>query len=212
VRQPGFEGDGGDARLAKLHGRDSSKADGGSKIASDLTCHRLVIADTENGVIRALDFDTGLIDTIAGRYTSAGTITLTDDITGITSTQDAGSVAGYEGDGGDALAAVFNLPYDVAVGIEGEIYIADTKNHCVRVLRDGIVERFAGICNPDTGAGSYSGDGGPALEARFSDISGVAVDPDGDVYIADSNNEVIRRVRPVRQGPSICAPVEGGTD
>ncbi len=79
------------------------------------------------------------------------------------------------------------------------------------MLRDGIVDRFAGICDPDDSADLYAGDGGPALDARFSDISGVAVDPDGYVYIADSGNHVIRRVRPLRQGTSTCAPVGGGT-
>jgi len=195
LREPGFEGDGGNALLAKLHGHFDGKADPGSKIVVDLARHRLVIADSANSVIRAYDLDTGIIDTIAGKYESAGTSDMVDAITGIASTIDAGSITGYSGDSGDALEAVFNTPRDVAVGVDGEIYIADTKNHCVRVLRDGIVDRFAGICAPDVLAGAYSGDGGPALDAEFSDVFGVAVDADGNVYIADSGNHIIRRVK-----------------
>lgn len=197
VRQPGFEGDGGDARLSKLHGHTDSLPEPGSKIMSDLANDRLLIADSVNGVIRAYDFNTGVIDTLAGRYESAGEYEAWDPITGITSTIDAGSVRGYAGDGGHALEAVFNLPSDIALGIDGEIYIADTMNHCVRVLRDSTVDRFAGICDPDTltvGDVTYSGDGGPALGAQFSNVYGVDVDAGGNVYIADSGNNLIRRV------------------
>jgi len=198
IRKPGFEGDGGDALLAKLHGHTDQKADPGSKIVADNANNRLLIADTVNGVIRAYDYDTKVITTIAGKYESAGSLDVTDAITGITSNIDAGSVIGYSGDGGDALQAVFNTPRDIAVGIDGEIYIADTKNHCVRVLRDGVVDGFAGICDPTDAVllpSTYSGDGGPALDAQFSDIFGVEVDPEGNVYVVDSGNQIIRRVK-----------------
>jgi hypothetical protein len=191
LREPGYEGDGGDALLAKLHGHNVDHPDPGSKIVADLPNHRLVIADSLNGVIRTYDLDTGIIDTIAGKYASSGEVTVPDLFTGIPTTSDAGSVPGYAGDGGDALEAVFHTPGDVAIGLDGEIYVADTKNHCVRVLRDGIVDRFAGICG---GEMAYSGDGGPALEAEFSDVYGVEVDADGNVYIADLSNQIIRRV------------------
>jgi len=196
IRTPGFEGDGGDALLAKLHGHIDQKADPGSRIVSDFDNNRLLIADTVNGVIRAYDFDTKIIDTIAGKYESSGDIIHVDAITGITTTIDEGSIAGFSGDGGPALEAVLNTPRDIAVGIDGEIYIADTKNHCVRVLNtDGTVDSFAGVCNPDDLADLYSGDGGPALDAEFSDVFGVEVDAEGNVYIADSGNHIIRRVK-----------------
>jgi hypothetical protein len=195
IREPGFEGDGGDALHAKLHGQNDGKTDPGSMIVSDLMNHRLLIADTINGVIRTYDFDTGVIDTIAGNYESLGTMEMFDGVTGIVSTVDRGSVTGYAGDGGDALEAVFHYPRDVAVGIDGEIYIADSKNHCVRVLRDGLVDRFAGVCGGEAVYGGGSGDGGPALDAEFTDVFGVEVDAAGNVYIADSGNHVIRRVK-----------------
>jgi streptogramin lyase len=194
-RQPGFQGDGGPATAAKLHGHTDQKADPGSRIVMDDANHRLLITDTVNGVIRAYDIDTGNIDTIIGKYESAGTMNIIDAISGEAYTADAGSVAGYSGDGGDPLQAVFNTPRDIAIGIDGEIYVADTKNHCVRVVKDGIVNTFAGHCNPDPAAAGYSGDYGPAVDADFTDTFGVEVDAEGNVYIADSGNQIIRRVK-----------------
>jgi hypothetical protein len=192
-RQPGFEGDGGDALLSKLRGNTDGKSDPSSKLVYDRAHNRIILADTMNGVIRAVDLDTNVIDTIAGKYTSAGEITVTDPISGEQHTEDPASIPGYAGDGGDALEAVFSYPRDIAIGIYGEIYIADTKNNCVRVLNnDGTIDRFAGVCDSSD---AYSGDGGPALEAEFSSVYGVEVDAEGNVYIADMGNHVIRRVK-----------------
>jgi hypothetical protein len=193
-RQPGFEGDGGLGTAAKLHGHTDQKADPGSRIEYNAANNSLLITDSVNGVIREWDIDTGIIETIIGKYTSAGTTEIQDAISGEIYTADAGSIPGYSGDGGDPLQAVFNTPRDVAIGIDGEIYVADTKNHCVRVVKDGVVNTFAGICDPDPYGQGFSGDGGPATEAMFSDVFGVGVDPEGNVYIADSGNHVIRRV------------------
>jgi len=193
-RKPGFEGDGMDGKLAKLHGHTDQKADPGSRIEYNAANNSLLITDSVNGVIREWDIDTGIINTIIGEYESAGLVEIQDAISGEIYTADSGSVPGYSGDGGDPLLAKFNTPRDVAIGIDGEIYVADTKNHCVRVVKDGIVDTFAGMCNPDPYAAGYSGDGGPAVDAEFSDVFGVAVDPDGNVYIADSGNHIIRRV------------------
>lgn len=125
-RHAGFGGDGGPAIEAQLHGHVDQKADPGSKIAID--GNLLYVSDTVNGVIRVIDLDTMVIDTVAGRYASIGTTTYTDAITGVAYEADAGSVPGYAGDGGDALDAVFDLPRDVAVGPDGELYVADTHN------------------------------------------------------------------------------------
>lgn len=188
ARMPGMGGDGGPASAASLHGHTDQKADPGSKMTID--GNLLYVADTVNGVIRVIDLDTGTIDTFAGKYTSAGTTTYMDAITKVEYQADAGSVPGYGGDGGDALEAVFNTPRDVAVGLDGELYIADTKNSCVRVVRDGIVETFAGTC----GESGFDGDGGAAADAKLDEPFGVAVDPEGNVYIADTLNHVIRKV------------------
>lgn len=190
-RHAGMSGDGGPAIEAQLHGSTDQKADPGSKLTIDGSL--LYVADTVNGVIRMIDLDTMVIDTVAGRFESLGTTTYTDAITGLAYEADQGSKTGYAGDGGDALEAVFNTPRDVAVGVDGEVYIADTHNNCVRVLNtDGTVDSFAGRCGEDP---SYGGDEGPALDAEFGAVFGVGVDPEGNVYVADSANHVIRRIK-----------------
>jgi hypothetical protein len=191
ARSPGYSGDGGPALDATLHGHTAQKADPGSKL--DIHAGMLVLADTVNGVIREIDLDAGTIETIAGVYTSAGTTDLVDPETEEITTVDAGSVAGYSGDGGDPLAAVFSTPRDVAYGLDGEIYVADTKNNCVRVISAdrSTIDTFAGTC----GVEGFAGDDGPALESELAQPFGLEVDRDGNVFIADTLNQVIRRVK-----------------
>ena len=190
ARAPGYEGDGGLAIDAKLHGHTAQKADPGSK----LTIHdgMMYITDTVNGVVRVMDLDAGTIDTFAGAYTSLGCTDVTDPATGAVTCVDDGSVPGYSGDGGNALDAVLNTPRDVAVGVDGEVYIADTKNHCIRVVTpDGIINTFAGQC----GVAGFDGEQGPATEALLDQPFGVEVDAEGNVYVVDTLNHVIRKVK-----------------
>ncbi len=186
-RNPGYSGDGGPALDALLHGHTAQKADPGSKI--DVHQGMLYLSDTVNGVIRVIDLDAGTIDLFAGAYTSAGVDEI-DDGNGGTISVDSGSVPGFSGDGVAATEAVFSTPRDVAVGIDGEVYIADTKNSCVRVVADGMISTFAGSC----GNSGYEGDEGPAGDSLLAEPFGVEVDADGNVYIVDTLNHVIRRV------------------
>ena len=189
-RAPGFEGDGGMAVDAKVHGHTDQKADPGSKMA--IHDGVMYFADTVNGVVRAIDLDAGTIDTIAGKYTSAGQTELMD-ADGNPYYVDSGSVPGYSGDGGPALDAVFNTPRDIAISPDGStMYIADTKNHCIRAMdmASGIIDTFAGEC----GVEGFEGDEGPAADSLLREPFGVTVDPDGNVYIADTGNQVVRRV------------------
>ncbi len=100
---------------------------------------------------------------------------------------------GFSGDGGPATAAQFGgLPADVAVDAVGKVYIVDSGNHRIRrVDPNGIITTFAG-----DGELGFPGDGGPATEARLDNPTGVAVDSLGNVYIADGNQRLIRRVTP----------------
>jgi len=99
-------------------------------------------------------------------------------------------IQGYYGDGGPATSAEFNYPYGVAVSSTGEVYIADSNNNVIRVVNtNGIITTFAG-----NGNSGYSGNGGPATSAELNYPYGVAVSSTGEVYIADSNNNVIRVV------------------
>jgi trimeric autotransporter adhesin len=97
---------------------------------------------------------------------------------------------GFSGDAGAAMSARLNSPSGVAVDATGNLYIADTGNHCIRrISTTGVITTVAG-----TGGGGYSGDGGPAVSARLSRPGGVAVDGAGNVYIADTGNNCIRRI------------------
>jgi RHS repeat-associated protein len=99
---------------------------------------------------------------------------------------------GFSGDEGPATSALLEFPQDVALGPDGSLYIADTDNNRIRrVDPSGIIHTVAG-----NGTASFSGDGGPALQATLSSPTGVDVAPDGTIFIADVGNARIRRVGP----------------
>jgi sugar lactone lactonase YvrE len=99
-------------------------------------------------------------------------------------------VQGYLGDGGAATSAELYNPYGVAVDTAGNLYIADSGNHRIRkVDTNGKISTVAG-----KGAAGYSGDGGAATIAELKYPIGVAVDAAGNLYIGDSNNNVVRKV------------------
>ena len=111
---------------------------------------------------------------------------------GIITTVAGSGLWGYSGDGGLATSAQLFLPFGVAVGPDGSLYIADTNNHRIRrVDPSGIITTVAG-----SGLWGYSGDGGPATSAQLSGPFGVTVGPDGSLYIADTGNSRIRQVDP----------------
>jgi sugar lactone lactonase YvrE len=99
---------------------------------------------------------------------------------------------GYSGDGGKAIDALLNGPVALAVDAADNLYIADLDNNAIRkVSPAGIITTVAG-----NGAGGYSGDGGPAVSARLFNPRGVAVDRNGNLYIADYYNRRVRKVSP----------------
>jgi sugar lactone lactonase YvrE len=128
----------------------------------------LYIADTFSNVIRKVDVATGSIATVAGDGTK-----------------------GYGGDGGPATWAELNNPYGVALDSAGNLYIADTLNNRIRKVdvATGIITTVAG-----NGSKSFSGDNGPATSAAVNNPYGVAVDSAGNLYIADTLNNRIRKV------------------
>ena len=96
------------------------------------------------------------------------------------------------GNGGPAVNATLNTPSAVSVDGKGDVYIADTENNMVReVTPNGIIRTVAG-----TGRPGYSGDGGPAVDAALDNPSGLAVNAQGDLFIADTVNNAIREVTP----------------
>ncbi|HJZ71459.1 MAG TPA: glycosyltransferase, partial [Vicinamibacterales bacterium] len=122
-----------------------------------------------------------------------------------------GGKKGYAGDYGPAIEAWLDTPGGVVVGLNSDVYIADSNNDVIRrVNRNGDIEPVAG--NHDLGTG-FSGDNGPATMAQLDTPDGVAIAPDGDLIVADSHNDRIRRVdRPTRVITTIAGSGENGYD
>ncbi len=101
---------------------------------------------------------------------------------------------GYSGDGGLATVARMSEPFMCAFDAAGNLYIAEAMNHCIRrVYWDtGAIVTIAG-----TGEQGYSGDGGPATQATFNQPYSLQVDTNGDIYVVDRLNFVIRKIEAV---------------
>ena len=114
-----------------------------------------------------------------------------DPKTGLITTRAGTGSPGFTGDGGPATAATFSGPKEMALDREGNILIVDTENHAIRRIdaRTGLITTIAG--NGRRGGG---GDGGPATAAQLDRPHGVAVGPDGAVFIGDTGNHRIRKV------------------
>ena len=110
---------------------------------------------------------------------------------------------GYHGDGGLATAALLSEPFMCAFDTDGNLYLAEATNHCIRrVDRDsGVIVTIAG-----TGEQGYSGDGGPATQATFNQPYSLQVDTNGDVFVVDRLNYVIRKIE---AGNGIITTVAG---
>ena len=98
---------------------------------------------------------------------------------------------GYSGDGGSALAASLNEPYEVIFDRRGDMYFAEMQSHVVRRVdaKTRVISTLAG-----TGVAGFSGDGGPAAKAQLRQPHSIALDPQGRLLICDIGNHRIRRV------------------
>jgi sugar lactone lactonase YvrE len=210
----GFGGDGGTATAAQLSYPTGVAIDGSGN---------LYIADFANSRIRRVD-PAGIITTVAGNtsgysgdggaataaqlnqpyalaFDGSGNLYIGDvgnnrirkiTTAGIISTFAGNGTTGFSGDGAAATAAQLYTPYGLAADDGGNLYIADFFNNRIRMVSPaGIISTVAG-----TGPGSFFGDGGPATAARLNSPSGVAVDGSGNLFIADVNNNRIRKVNP----------------
>ncbi|HET9951955.1 MAG TPA: hypothetical protein VFS09_09190 [Candidatus Eisenbacteria bacterium] len=213
---PGYAGDGGAAASAAM------RNPGGVAIGVDGS---LFVADTDNHVVRKIDGVTGIVTTVAGNGTPGwagdglpatsarlreprdvavapnGDLFIADSgnhsirkisaATGIITTVAGAGVPGSSGDGGAASAAALNSPRGVVAAENGDLYIADSGNNRIRRVSaaTGIVTTVAG-----TGAAGYAGDGGSATAARLRSPEGIELALNGDLYIADTSNQAIRRV------------------
>src|SRR5207249_2100231 len=150
----------------------------------------LYIADTDNHRIRKVAAGSGIITTIAGYGATAS------------------GNGSFSGDGGPATAAGLNGPHGVLLDASGNLYIADPYNNRIRKVdaSSGIISTVAGGGN----AYGFSGDGGPATAAALNAPFGVASDSAGNLYIADQNDHLVRKVA---AGSGIISTVAGnGTE
>ena len=212
--QAGFSGDGGLATSAQLYSPQGVAVDSSGNV---------YIADYNNFRIRKVS-SAGTIATVAGNgaccgYTGdggaatsaeiglvyglafdpSGNLYLTDienDVvrkvasSGNITTVAGNGTFGYAGDGGPATSAELREPFGVAADASGNVYIADTYSYRVRrVSASGTIATVAG-----TGNCCYGGDGGAATSALLSVPDGLALDSSGNLYIADSGNNRIRKV------------------
>jgi sugar lactone lactonase YvrE len=130
----------------------------------------LYVADTANNAVRRIDFAADSVTTVAG----LGPLE-----------------PGYSGDGGPAVAARLYRPTDLELAPDGTLYVADTDNHCLRAIApDGTISTVAGTC----GTSGPAEDGVLRDDALFYGPYGVALGPDGYLYVADTKNSVIRAV------------------
>ncbi len=208
----GFSGDGGAATLAQISIPWGITSDAGGNI---------YFSDEGNNRIRKIDTH-GVITTVGGNGLSfftmdgvpatstaisslgiaidaSGNIIFADvanyrirkiDASGILSTICGTGTSGFSGDGAPATAATMGQPHDLVIDNKGNIFFGDFDNYRIRKIDTfGIITTIAG-----TGTNGYSGDGGPATSAEVNVLFGIANDTLNNLYIADTDNDRIRKI------------------
>jgi DNA-binding beta-propeller fold protein YncE len=215
---PGYGGDGGPAKKAQFKQPHSIALDKKDNI---------YIADIGNHRIRKIDAETGIITSLAGndnkKLPVAGEVAEGKPVLGPRALVIADGVLwvalreghslwkidladgkwqhvagtgkkGFTGDGGPAKDATFDGPKGIAIGPDKNLYVVDTENHAIRMLdtQTGQIGTIAGRGPTHKGG---SGDGGPATAALLDRPHGICVGPDGAVYIGDTLNHRVRRIK-----------------
>jgi uncharacterized protein (TIGR03437 family) len=229
----GFTGDGGQALQARLYNPFGIALDSaGSIIFVDFFNHRMRKI-TADGVIKTIagggqggDGDPATSALLGPGYfvlTADGSIYFTDDYaagysnkpllrkispTGVLSTVAGNGTRNFTGDGGPALSAGLVSVDGVALDSNGNLFISG-GNRVRKIAPNGIITTYAG-----TGAAGAAGNNGPAISATFNNNSGMTIDANNTIYMADTNNRQIRKLIPIAP-PTISftnavVPVWGG--
>jgi streptogramin lyase len=157
-------------------GTQGFSGDGGPALKADL--------DNPFGIVRGPDGAHYYCE-----YTGQRIRKITPD--GIISTIAGTGQVGFTGDGGPATAATFNKPHELRFDAQGDMFIVDMVNHAIRKIdmKTGILTTLAG-----NGKKGYTGDGGPAKDAQFNQPHSIQFGPEGNLYICDIGNHVIRKI------------------
>jgi sugar lactone lactonase YvrE len=212
----GFSGDGGPATQADFGGIYCLALDeaGQVLVLADLDNRRIRQVDLKTGIVstvagngtRGVPVDGAvarsapLVDPRAVALDGHGNLYILErsghalrvaDRSGTIRTVAGTGEAGDSGDGGDARRARLNGPKHLCVSPQGNVLIADTENHRIRIFRPGD-RTISGVAG--TGRKGTAGLGGPASDAELSQPHGVTIGPGGVLYIADSSNNRILKV------------------
>lgn len=215
IDQPGYSGDGGIAKEALINGPAGVAIDSNNDV---------YVVEIFNNIVRKIDTRTNIVSTIAGYGDKGfsgdggsavnaklngpegvfvdlhGSIYIADTWnqrirkieakTGIIKTIAGNGEAGFSGDGGNACNASLNRPSGVVVDSIGNVYFNDYNNERIRKIDiNGIISTFAG-----TGEFGFTGDDGPANQAKINDVYGLAIDKHDNLYFVDSLNFAIRKI------------------
>jgi trimeric autotransporter adhesin len=190
---PGYSGDGGPATQAQLYNPQNIAVDHAGNV---------FIADQSNCAVREVNAGTGIITTVAGEPAVG---------------------CGYNGDSVPATSSYLYEPLGVAIDKNGNLFIADEANQRIRMVSCATVTSTGGACSPNagqttgdiytvagTGAAVFNGNGGLATSANLYNPYDITTDAAGNLYIADTYDQLVRRVA-CGTGISSCTPPSGET-
>jgi streptogramin lyase len=216
--EAGYGGDGGPATAARLNTPHSIALDADNNLyIADIGNHRIRKVDAQTGTISTIAGNGERQQPVAGQpaagkpmigpralFIDKGTLWIAlreghsvwrmDLADGVLQHVAGTGKRGYSGDGGPPRDATFDGPKGIAVGTDGLVYVVDTENHAIRVIDPtaSTIRTLAGRGPQHQGG---AGDGGPAERATMDRPHGICVAADGTVYIGDSNNHRVRRVK-----------------
>lgn len=156
------------------NGTPGFSGDGGPAVDAEISLPEGLVADTHGNLFFA-DFQTNSVRKV--------------DSGGIITTVAGNGAAGFSGDGGPATSASLNSPTDLAIDSAGNLFVVDSGNFRIRKIdTSGVITTVAGSTR------GFSGDGGPAINAQFLFMDGIAVDSLGEIFISDAGNERVRKI------------------